>query len=486
GVLKEQKNLQNHIPGCQMVSGITIKECDEGDCKSRLDEVGKGNGNTDLFKRKICSEAPVFHSIASQTWIWVTCALLVWVTECIVRWRRQQSEIRVIDVILHPCNVVQLTLLQQGFSCSPGQYVLIQCPVISRFEWHPFTVTSCPTEYGLNTFSILMRAQGDWSNQLLGLLRSFIPSRQESSESMLNNSTIIYSSITSQNEQYSNRSTVLPHLCYYPYVHNHQTSRNLLLEESPQLYPPSRRQTNLECRYMLHVPLEFSDSISDLQCYCENSKALCSCVERDNFNAFNNCAKDLHSPNCVQESETRLVKKPLVQVESPFCAPKRKINSVTVCSDSKSAQACELNYNLSHSSKVTCNSISCLCFHNAFPYFLSGVSRNHSKQLIKNTCHDMRKLPTNHKSKRNETRAFSYIIKKSRTKCDTLCDSAEENREKKNYTDEIWHSSLISLKIDGPYCSSGEEMLQYPVIISVAGGIGITPLAAALSHKIVT
>lgn len=44
-----------------------------------------------------------------------------------------------------------------------GQYVFIQCPSVSRLEWHPFTLTSAPEE---DYFSAHIRIVGDWTQAL--------------------------------------------------------------------------------------------------------------------------------------------------------------------------------------------------------------------------------------------------------------------------------------------------------------------------------
>ena len=43
-----------------------------------------------------------------------------------------------------------------------GQYVLIQIPSISYFQWHPFTVSSCNNE----RMSVHIKTEGDWTKQL--------------------------------------------------------------------------------------------------------------------------------------------------------------------------------------------------------------------------------------------------------------------------------------------------------------------------------
>ena len=46
-------------------------------------------------------------------------------------------------------------------------YLFINCPAVSRYEWHPFTITSAPEE---DYVSIHVRMVGDWTNQVANLL----------------------------------------------------------------------------------------------------------------------------------------------------------------------------------------------------------------------------------------------------------------------------------------------------------------------------
>lgn len=49
-----------------------------------------------------------------------------------------------------------------------GQYVFVQVQEISRFQWHPFTVSTCTG----NTMQVHIKADGDWTNQLRDLAKS--------------------------------------------------------------------------------------------------------------------------------------------------------------------------------------------------------------------------------------------------------------------------------------------------------------------------
>ncbi|KAL3420613.1 FAD-binding domain-containing protein [Phlyctema vagabunda] len=46
-----------------------------------------------------------------------------------------------------------------------GQYVLLQVPKLSLFQWHPFTISTCVG----NEMQVHIKTDGDWTNQLRGL-----------------------------------------------------------------------------------------------------------------------------------------------------------------------------------------------------------------------------------------------------------------------------------------------------------------------------
>ena len=53
------------------------------------------------------------------------------------------------------------------FHCTlfqPGDWMFINLPVISKFEWHPFTISSAPERGDVLTFHI--RSVGGWTNKL--------------------------------------------------------------------------------------------------------------------------------------------------------------------------------------------------------------------------------------------------------------------------------------------------------------------------------
>lgn len=67
------------------------------------------------------------------------------------------------QVVMHPSKTLELQMKRKGFRMEVGQYVFIQCPSVSRLEWHPFTLTSAPEE---DYFSAHIRIVGDWTQAL--------------------------------------------------------------------------------------------------------------------------------------------------------------------------------------------------------------------------------------------------------------------------------------------------------------------------------
>ncbi|XP_068081061.1 NADPH oxidase 4 isoform X2 [Anabrus simplex] len=148
-VLKELANPDTHVPGCIMMSKL--------------------NG-TDTSEKPQCTSDPVFIPMKSQGWLWITPPLILYGLDQLLRlMRRNRQHLYVVQATRLPGSAVHLVLESPGrdFNCQPGQFILLQCPIISTIEWHPFTVSSCPTSSQPN-LSILIRARGDWTEELLG------------------------------------------------------------------------------------------------------------------------------------------------------------------------------------------------------------------------------------------------------------------------------------------------------------------------------
>ncbi|KAK9705667.1 hypothetical protein RND81_07G074700 [Saponaria officinalis] len=103
------------------------------------------------------------------TWMYLCVPLLLYIAERIVRTCR--SEIRSVKIIKAsklPGNVFTVVMSKpQGFKYKSGQYFFLQCPAISKFEWHPFSITSAP---GDNYLSVHIQAVGDWTRELRRVL----------------------------------------------------------------------------------------------------------------------------------------------------------------------------------------------------------------------------------------------------------------------------------------------------------------------------
>ena len=64
-----------------------------------------------------------------------------------------------------PGNIVRLTFEKDDtFHYRSGQYLFICVPSLSAFEWHPFSISSSPTD---TTVAVHIRALGDWTTELL-------------------------------------------------------------------------------------------------------------------------------------------------------------------------------------------------------------------------------------------------------------------------------------------------------------------------------
>ncbi|KIK63583.1 hypothetical protein GYMLUDRAFT_162846 [Collybiopsis luxurians FD-317 M1] len=88
---------------------------------------------------------------------------VIWVAERILREVRSRHRTYISKVIQHPSNVMELQIKKEKTTVRAGQYIFINCPEISYFQWHPFTLTSAPEE---DYISVHIRVVGDFTTAL--------------------------------------------------------------------------------------------------------------------------------------------------------------------------------------------------------------------------------------------------------------------------------------------------------------------------------
>lgn len=106
---------------------------------------------------------PEFVGLPANAWKWTLGPIIIYFIERIIRFYRSQQRVVITKLVKHPSKVYQLQMQRKNFKTSPGQYIFLHCPSISRLEWHPFTLTSAPED---DYFSVHIRRVGDWTEAL--------------------------------------------------------------------------------------------------------------------------------------------------------------------------------------------------------------------------------------------------------------------------------------------------------------------------------
>lgn len=88
---------------------------------------------------------------------------VIWISERVLREVRSRHRTYISKVIQHPSKVMELQIKKEKTKTRAGQYIFLNCPEISYFQWHPFTLTSAPEE---DYISVHIRVVGDFTGAL--------------------------------------------------------------------------------------------------------------------------------------------------------------------------------------------------------------------------------------------------------------------------------------------------------------------------------
>ncbi|CAE6413369.1 unnamed protein product [Rhizoctonia solani] len=85
---------------------------------------------------------------------------VIFIYERILREIRSRHRTYISKVIQHPSKVMEVQIKKEKTKTRAGQYIFLNCPEVSYFQWHPFTLTSAPEE---DYISVHIRVVGDFT-----------------------------------------------------------------------------------------------------------------------------------------------------------------------------------------------------------------------------------------------------------------------------------------------------------------------------------
>ncbi|KAJ3012277.1 hypothetical protein HKX48_006355 [Thoreauomyces humboldtii] len=103
----------------------------------------------------------------------------IYILERVVREYRARQSTVLNKVVFHPGNTMELRIEKPSFSYKPGQYLFLNIPGVSYFQWHPFTISSTPEE---GFVSVHIRVVGDWTKNAAKLLGCYSNLNTENSD----------------------------------------------------------------------------------------------------------------------------------------------------------------------------------------------------------------------------------------------------------------------------------------------------------------
>ncbi|CAD7702659.1 unnamed protein product, partial [Ostreobium quekettii] len=107
----------------------------------------------------------------SDYWVWGGVPISIYIIERFLRLYRQTlRKTKVLYAEALPGGVLTTYVSRpKRFNYKPGMYVFINCQKISRFEWHPYSITSAPGDAYIR---LHVASLGDWSTAVHDLYSS--------------------------------------------------------------------------------------------------------------------------------------------------------------------------------------------------------------------------------------------------------------------------------------------------------------------------
>ncbi|EOA12982.1 hypothetical protein CARUB_v10025968mg [Capsella rubella] len=107
----------------------------------------------------------LFHA-GDRHFYWVLPGIFLFGLDKILRIVQSRSESCILSARLFSCKAIELVLPKDPrLSYAPSSFIFVNIPVISQFQWHPFSITSS-SSVDKHTLSVMIKCEGEWTNSV--------------------------------------------------------------------------------------------------------------------------------------------------------------------------------------------------------------------------------------------------------------------------------------------------------------------------------
>lgn len=103
------------------------------------------------------------HCIGYQSWRFTLWTFGIYFVERVWREIRARKHTEITKVVKHPYGAMEIQFKKPSMRYKSGQYLFLNVPAVSSHQWHPFTITSCPSDPYI---SVHIRQVGDFTKAL--------------------------------------------------------------------------------------------------------------------------------------------------------------------------------------------------------------------------------------------------------------------------------------------------------------------------------
>ncbi|ORX35783.1 ferric reductase NAD binding domain-domain-containing protein [Kockovaella imperatae] len=103
------------------------------------------------------------HCLGYESWRFAIWGGILYFSERVWREVRSRRQTAITNVKIHPSGALELRFVKPSMKYKAGQWLFLNCPEVSKWQWHPFTISSAPEDPFI---SVHIRQVGDFTQAL--------------------------------------------------------------------------------------------------------------------------------------------------------------------------------------------------------------------------------------------------------------------------------------------------------------------------------